>query len=243
MEPGPSWQYGGLQSRLDALVASFAARLSSLAHIRLLSPSRLAALSPQRQRLDVKTLNQAGFPYTSPHMSWDLDHHAAQHGAYQQMLQSLADSGVLVAVASKNGPALVRSALERTDLLLRADSAIPVEAHWGPKSESVARILKAWNISAESVVFIDDSAVELAEVHNAYPTMQCRPFLEDPNQVAELLSELGDLFGKPFDSEEDLLRLKSLRAGAELRNGVRGAESLEREWRLPTKHPSAPPLR
>jgi FkbH-like protein len=69
--------------------------------------------------------------------------------------------------------------------------------------------------------------MELAEVHNAHPTMQCRRFLEDPNQVAELVSELGDLFGKPFDSEEDSLRLKSLRAAAELHSGNGGVESLQ----------------
>jgi FkbH-like protein len=268
VEPVPGWQYGELQSRLDALAASFAARLSSSAHIRLVNPSRLAQLSPRHQRLDVKTLNQAGFPYRLPHtdvlagllaqllqppaplkgiitdlddtlwagilgevgvsgVAWDLDHHAAQHGAYQQMLQSLADSGVLVAVASKNDPGLVRSALERPDMLLRADSVFPIEAHWSPKSESVSRILRAWNVAADSVAFIDDSAMELAEVHNAHPTMQCRRFLEDPNQVAELVSELGDLFGKPFDSEEDSLRLKSLRAAAELHSGNGGVESLQ----------------
>jgi FkbH-like protein len=268
VEPVPGWQYGELQSRLDALAASFAARLSSSAHIRLVNPSRLAQLSPPHQRLDLKTLNQAGFPYRLPHtdalagllaqllqppaplkgiitdlddtlwagilgevgvsgVAWDLDHHAAQHGVYQQMLQSLADSGVLVAVASKNDPGLVRSALERPDMLLRADSAFPIEAHWSPKSESVSRILRAWNVAADSVVFIDDSAMELAQVHHAHPTMQCRRFLEDPNQVAELVSELGDLFGKPFDSEEDSLRLKSLRAGAELHIGNGGVESLQ----------------
>jgi FkbH-like protein len=268
VEPLPGWQYGELQSRLDAQAASFAASLSSCKHIRLVNPSRVAALSPQHQRLDVKALNQAGFPYQLPHadvlaellaqllqppaplkgiitdldntlwagilgevgvngVAWDLDHHAAQHGAYQQMLQSLADSGVLVAVASKNDPALVHRALERPDLLLRADSVFPVEAHWNPKSESVARILKAWNISPDSVMFVDDSALEIAEVQNIFPTMKYRPFVGDPNRVAALVSELPDLFGKPVASEEDSLRLQSLRASADLQRGLAAAGSLD----------------
>jgi FkbH-like protein len=268
VEPAPGWQYGELESRLDALAASFAAKLSAAAHTRFVNPLRLAALSPQRQRLDVKTWNQAGFPYRLPHadvlagllaqllqppapfkgvitdldgtlwagilgeagvdgVAWDLEHHAAQHGAYQQMLQSLADSGVLVGAASKNDPALARSALERPDMILRADSIFPVEARWSPKSASVTSILRAWNVSADSVVFIDDSPIELAEVNNAHPTMPCRRFAADPNQVAELLGELADLFGRPPGSEEDLLRLRSLRAGAELHGGMGGVESLE----------------
>jgi FkbH-like protein len=160
-------------------------------------------------------------------VAWDMDHHAAQHGVYQQILQSLADSGVLVAVASKNDPALVRCALERADLLLRPDSVFPVEAGWNPKSISVSRILKAWNISADTVLFIDDSGLELAEIRNAHPALGCRQFLSDPNQVAKLAYELADLCGTPFDSEEDALRLKSLRAVVEQPEGDGGLESLE----------------
>jgi FkbH-like protein len=269
VEPTPGWLYGELQSRLDATAASFASRLSA-AHVRLVNPARLAALSPLHQRLDVKTSNQAGFPYHLAHadalasllaqllyapaplkgiitdldetlwagilgevgvsgVAWDLDHHAAHHGVFQQMLQSLADSGVLVAVASKNDPMLVHSALERPDMLLRADSIFPVEAHWKPKSESVAQILRAWNVSADSVLFIDDSAMELAEVHNAHVDLKCRQFVgSDPNQIAALITELADLFGKPLDSAEDSLRLTSLRAGAERQSEIDGTESLEK---------------
>jgi FkbH-like protein len=269
VEPIPRWQYGGLQSQLDALVHSFAARLSTSRHVRLLNPAYLDGLSAALERGDVKTSNQAGYPYQLPHtdalasalsqlllppaprkgiitdldntfwsgilgevgtegVAWDLDHHAAHYGAYQQVLQSLADSGVLVAIASKNDPALVTSALERPDILVRAASVFPVEVHWRPKSESVGRILKAWNISADSVVFIDDSALELAEVKNAHPTLDCRQFHgNDPNQVASLIYELVDLFGKPFDSEEDALRLQSLRAGAVFDAGSDGTGSLE----------------
>jgi FkbH-like protein len=151
-------------------------------------------------------------------VAWDLENHAVQHGVYQQMLQSLADSGVLVAVASKNDRALVRSALERPDILLRCDSVFPIEAYWGPKSASVANILNAWNVSADSVLFIDDSALELAEVSAAHPRLNCREFCADPSQVHRLLTDLVDLFGKSFDTPEDSLRLKSLRAGAELRD-------------------------
>jgi FkbH-like protein len=122
----------------------------------------------------------------------------------------------------------VRAALQRPDLLLRPDSLFPIEAHWGPKSESVARILQTWNISADTVLFIDDSALELAEVRNSHPTLNCHQFLpKDPNQVAALVSELVDLFGKPSDSEEDRLRRTSIRASAEFRGLKSGAESLE----------------
>lgn len=268
VEPVPGPLYGGLQTQLDLLAASFATRLSTHHHLRLLNPSRLAALSPADQRLDVRTMCQAGFPYQLSHadalaqllaqllkpsaplkgiitdldetlwtgivgevgpenVTWDIEHESAHHGFYQQMLQSLADSGVLVAIASKNDPAVVDAAMNRSGILLRRDSVFPIEVHWTPKSESVARILKAWNIAADSVVFIDDSKLELAEVQNAHPSIQCRLFESDPTQTAALLGELADLFGKPFDLKEDSIRLKSLRSEAELRSEIDGTGSLE----------------
>ena len=80
----------------------------------------------------------------------------------------------------------------------------------------------------DSVVFVDDSPMELAEVGNRHPAIECRLFTpDDPNKVAALINEFADLFGKPFDSAEDSLRLQSLRGGAELRSETGGAESLE----------------
>ena len=37
-------------------------------------------------------------------------------------------------------------------------------ALWNAKSGSVSRILETWNIAADSVIFVDDSPMELAEV-------------------------------------------------------------------------------
>lgn len=163
-------------------------------------------------------------------ITWDQERHTAHFGAYQQMLQSLADSGVLVAVASKNDPKLAADALQRPDLLLRPESIFPVEAHWQPKSESVARILDRWNIAADAVLFVDDSAFELAEVRSVHPTIDCRQFpSDDPQAVAALLFDLADLFGKPFDSDEDAVRLGSLRAASQIRgqSEIASSESLE----------------
>src|SRR6185503_8058158 len=97
-------------------------------------------------------------------VAWDLDHGAQHHGLYQQRLRALAEEGILVGVASKNERALVDEAFARPDLVLTAEHLAGTEVHWTPKSESVTRLLQHWNIGAEAVVFVDDSAMELAEV-------------------------------------------------------------------------------
>jgi len=145
-------------------------------------------------------------------ISWDLDHSSHAHALYQGMLASLADLGVLIGVASKNDPNLVEQAMRRKDLLLPANSIFPVEAGWSAKSESVHRILKAWNIAADSVMFIDDSPMEIAEVTAAFPEILGMVFpTSDERAIGDLLESLRDLFGKPQVLEEDSLRLGSLR--------------------------------
>jgi FkbH-like protein len=148
-------------------------------------------------------------------VSWDLEHHTSLHGLYQQMLESLASSGVLVGVASKNDLDLVQQAFGRDDIILKANCLFPIEAHWEPKSQSVTRILAAWNIAADAVVFIDDSPIELEEVRTAHPQLECRLFpSRDPAALVELFEDLADWFGKPEVSEEDRLRRESLRSAA-----------------------------
>jgi FkbH-like protein len=234
----PTRQASDCELRLRQLVASFAASISSDASIRVLNSQRLDELSPAQARLDVQTDLMAGFPYKLHHasaiaellaaliqnptpkkglitdldntlwagilgevgtegISWDLDQHTHMHGLYQQFLGSLASAGVLIAVASKNDPALVEKAFERKDLIFSKESVYPFEVHWSRKSESVQRILTTWNIGYESVVFIDDSPMEVAEV-----------------------KRMRDLFGKTVISEEDSIRLESIRGAGVLRESL-----------------------
>jgi FkbH-like protein len=156
-------------------------------------------------------------------ISWHLDQTTHIHGLYQQFLASLASAGIMAAVASKNEPALVQQAFEREDLLIDKQSFHPMDVHWGPKSESVRRILKTWNVAADSVVFIDDSPMELAEVKAAFPDMECLVFPKTDYQAFwQLLRRLRDAFGKAIVSEEDSIRLESIRAAAALTDSSNG---------------------
>jgi FkbH-like protein len=150
-------------------------------------------------------------------VSWDLDRKTHAHGLYQQLLASLAESGVLLAVASKADRQVVETGLASTELLIGGDRFFPVEAHWDPKSLSVERILRAWNVGADSVVFVDDSPAELAEVAAAHPGIECVRFpTDDDAEIYALLGRLRDLFGTPRLSAEDALRAASVRRSAAL---------------------------
>ncbi len=145
-------------------------------------------------------------------VSWDLAGNSQLHGLYQQMLHALADHGVLIAIASKNSPEVVEKALLRSDLAIAREKIFPIEVNWEAKSGSVARILQAWNIGADSVVFVDDSPIELEEVRVAHPGIECILFPKSDDAAGlALLRRLRDLFGKPSLSDEDAYRIRSIR--------------------------------
>jgi FkbH-like protein len=149
-------------------------------------------------------------------IGWDLETHSGLHGLYQRLLSALSEEGILIGIASKNDPAVVQRAFQRSDILLRPEQVFPMEVHWNPKSGSVQRILRAWNIAADAVVYIDDSPMELAEVAAAHPGIECIRFpANDYAAGYTLLHRVRDLFGKSQLSSEDSLRLASLRTSAE----------------------------
>ncbi len=151
-------------------------------------------------------------------VSWDIAGHSQLHGLYQKLLASLAASGTLVGVASKNDPGVVAQAFARQDLLLRPELVFPVEVHWNAKSGSVSRILDTWNIAADSVIFVDDSPMELAEVAAAHPGIECVLFPKSDHAAAlAMLRRLRDLCGKEHVSAEDALRLESIRQASAFR--------------------------
>ena len=161
-------------------------------------------------------------------VSWDLASHQHLHGLYQKMLAGLSEQGVLIGIASKNDPDLVDRVFQRADLLLPRTCVFPLEVHWNAKSGSVGRILETWNIGADSVIFVDDSPMELAEVAAAHPGIQCLRFPKgDYAASLAMLRELRDLTGKDFVSTEDALRAESIRKSAEFRQQAADGSATE----------------
>lgn len=151
----------------------------------------------------------------SQDVHWDLAGHGQIHGLYQNLLASLSTQGVLIGIASKNNAEIVEETFRRSDILLRPERVFPFEVHWEPKSGSITRILKAWNIAADSVVFVDDSPLELAEVEAQHPGIECVLFPKDDYPAAySMLRRLRDLFGKERITGDDAIRLDSIRQGS-----------------------------
>jgi FkbH-like protein len=157
-------------------------------------------------------------------ISFDVGHKTQFHGLYQHTLNLLAEAGTLLGVASKNDAELVEKALARRDLVIKPQYLFPIEAHWHSKVESVERILEAWNVGADSVVFVDDNPLEVEQVKRAFPAIDCIEFRKDDPRF---LVELRDRFGKRNILEEDKLRVASLRNGYTVRRAAADSSSLD----------------
>jgi FkbH-like protein len=156
---------------------------------------------------------------------WDLDNHSQGHGLYQQFLSELASEGVLIAAASKNESSTVAEVFDRKDILLRNEQVFPMAVSWGSKARAISTILSQWNVGPDSIVFVDDDPLEIAEVHQAHPHLTCLRFPSgDSQEIYDLLIRLRDLFGRSSISSEDKLRLESIRANSVFQNELADAD-------------------
>ena len=131
---------------------------------------------------------------------------------FQRVLKGLRNRGVLLAVASKNNREDVLEVFRNhDDMVLSVDDIAVWRVNWAPKSQSIREIAAELNIGEDSLVLIDDSHYELAEVHASLPHVRC---LQVPEEIAELPSLLPDsgLFRNMRTSTEDLKRTEMILA-------------------------------
>jgi FkbH-like protein len=90
--------------------------------------------------------------------------------AIQRRLVELADSGMLLAVLSRNEPDDVDGLFaSRPDFPLQSDRVSAAAVSWRSKADGMISILEALRIGPESVLYLDDNPGELASVAAAVP--------------------------------------------------------------------------
>lgn len=85
----------------------------------------------------------------------------AAYRDFQRALKALKRAGVLLAVCSKNNPGDADEVFEKNPMMiLSRDDFACIRVNWDSKPENIAEVAKALNLGLDSIVFIDDSAVE-----------------------------------------------------------------------------------
>jgi FkbH-like protein len=128
--------------------------------------------------------------------------------AFQSFLLELRRAGLLLALCSKNDEADVWQAFSRPEMRLNKSDLAAWRINWQAKSKNLCEIAEQLRVGVDSLVLIDDSPVEIAEVKNALPEVACIRMPEDPVQWVSQIQHAGILDRLPPTSE-DLRRAAS----------------------------------
>lgn len=134
---------------------------------------------------------------------------------YQRHLKVLKDSGIMLAIASKNDLQNVEAVFARYPRMpLRLSDFAAIEAHWQPKQRSIANIATRLNIGLDACVFVDDSASERWEMRDSLPMVNVPCFPDDPACLCSTIAA-HRYFEATKLSAEDRARTEDVQANAQ----------------------------
>ncbi len=132
--------------------------------------------------------------------------------AYRAWLKTLAQRGILLAIASRNEIATVQEAFARDDLDFSLEDFAAVQVAWDvPKSEMLKRIAEQLGVHTSSLVFIDDRIENRNEVRAQCPDVLVPELPEDSTCWMDVLSSLTG-FETLAITEDDALRAQSIKS-------------------------------
>ncbi|NFV78556.1 HAD-IIIC family phosphatase [Magnetospirillum aberrantis] len=134
-----------------------------------------------------------------------------RHFLYQSSLRRLKEDGVLLAAVSRNRPEDVAEALAQPGMVLKADDFVEMAVSYDAKSARLRAMAARLNLGLDSLVFVDDNPVEIAEVSQALPQVTCLAFPTTEDEFPAFLHRLARLFSRAEVTEEDRRRTELYR--------------------------------
>lgn len=131
---------------------------------------------------------------------------------FQRHLLHLRSKGTLLAVLSKNNEADIWEVFDRHDgMVLKPEHISAWAVNWDPKEKNLPAIARTLNIGMESLVFVDDSAMEIAQMRHAWPDVTSVQLPEEPAEIVPFMQSLTHFDGLSV-TEEDQRRADMMRA-------------------------------
>ena len=150
---------------------------------------------------------------------------------FQQQLLHLRQRGVILAIASKNNEAEIHDLFERHDgMVLKREHISAWAVNWEPKAKNLPAIARTFNIGMESLVFLDDSPLEIAQMRQAWPAVTALQIPEEPAEIVPWMQGLTH-FDSLMVTEEDTRRAEMMQA-EEDRKAILALEDFEKRLEL-----------
>jgi len=142
------------------------------------------------------------------------DYPANAFSFFQKKLVELAESGIILAVCSKNDDAAVRAVFaEHPAMILREKHISAWRVNWRDKAKNIQEIAEELNIGLDSIVFADNDPRERARVAEAFHGAVAVPaFPQKPWELPDFFENLlGDFFRTEKLTAEDLRKTQQYR--------------------------------
>jgi FkbH-like protein len=137
------------------------------------------------------------------------------HRALQGYAKQLKERGVILAICSKNDPAIAEAAFrEHPEMLLKWSDISAFVANWNDKADNLKAIAARLNIGLDSLVFVDDNPVERARIRQCLPLVAVPELPTDIVYYVRCLADAGYFEAVAFTSE-DRQRTEQYAANAE----------------------------
>lgn len=111
--------------------------------------------------------------------------------AFQNYAKELKQRGILLAVCSKNEHDIAKEGFTHSDSVLAFEDFTSFKANWNPKHTNIESIAGEINIGLDSLVFIDDNAVERNIVETQLPVVSVPDVGKDVLNFIEYIEQNG----------------------------------------------------
>jgi FkbH-like protein len=134
--------------------------------------------------------------------------------SFQHFLKELQRRGVVLAVCSKNDPAIAREPFrQHPEMVLKEDDFTVFRANWDDKAANLRTIAAELNLGLDAIAFADDNPAERARIRGALPAVSVPELGDDPAYYAQRIADSGVFEHLPLN-QTDLGRAQSYRAAA-----------------------------
>ncbi len=128
----------------------------------------------------------------------------------QSLAKSLAASGVIIGLCSKNNPEDVDEVIaSHPDMVLKEEDIVIKKVNWNDKASNLRCIAADLNIGIDSLVFVDDSDFEINLIRSELPEVKSFQVPKEIHKYPDMIREISNLFFQVSQTKEDLQKTKN----------------------------------
>ncbi len=136
------------------------------------------------------------------------------HYVYQTYLKKLKNAGILIAGVTRNDEKLANWPFDSGIMPLKKDDFVAIMASYNAKSSQIIALSEQLNLPLDSFIFVDDNPLELEEVSNRCPQIECIAFPKKAEDFIFCLEKIVSYFNIKGITQEDSSRTELYRARA-----------------------------